>query len=82
VLAYFVALFVEYEWGSYPSMIAFLLLYFVVLWVAWVIAVRVTLTPNFSHEVVAGSVGNSAASGAATITSTLLQDRRSRGSSN
>jgi hypothetical protein len=42
VLAYFVALFVEYEWGSYPSMIAFLLLYFVVLWVAWVIAVRVT----------------------------------------
>jgi hypothetical protein len=34
LLAYFVALFVEYEWGSYPSMIAFLLLYFVVLWVA------------------------------------------------
>ena len=42
LLAYFVALFVEYEWGSYPSMIVFLLLYFVVLWVAWVIAVRVT----------------------------------------
>jgi hypothetical protein len=42
VLAYFVGLFVEYEWGSYPSMIAFLVLYFVVLWIAWIIAVWMT----------------------------------------
>jgi hypothetical protein len=42
VLAYLVGLFVEYEWGSYPSMLAFLVLYFGVLWTAWIIAVRVT----------------------------------------
>ena len=42
VLAYFVALWVEYEWGSYPSLIVFLALYFVTLWLAWVIAVRLT----------------------------------------
>ncbi len=38
VLAYFIGLFVEYEW----SMIIFLLIYFVTLWVAWVLAVWLT----------------------------------------
>jgi hypothetical protein len=45
-LAYLVGLFVEYEFGSYPSMLAFLVLYFVVLWGAWIIAVRVTGQPS------------------------------------
>jgi hypothetical protein len=42
VLAYFGGLFVEYEWGSNASVIVFLSIYFVTLWVAWVIAVRLT----------------------------------------
>jgi hypothetical protein len=42
VLAYFVGLLVERQWGQYPSMIVFLAMYFLTLWVAWVIAVRVT----------------------------------------
>jgi hypothetical protein len=42
VAAYFIGRFIEYQWGSYPSLIAFLALYFLVLWVAWQIAVRLT----------------------------------------
>ena len=42
VLAYFAGLVVERQWGSYPSMIVFLTIYFVTLWVAWVIAVWLT----------------------------------------
>ena len=42
VLAYLIGLFVEYEWGSNASMIIFLLIYFVTLWVAWVLAVWLT----------------------------------------
>ncbi len=42
VLAYFLGLLVERQWGSNPSMFAFLVAYFAVLWVAWVIAVRLT----------------------------------------
>ena len=43
VLAYLVGLFVEYEgWGSNTSMIVFLTIYFLTLWVAWVLAVRLT----------------------------------------
>ena len=41
-LAYFVGLSVEYAWGSYPSLIVFLALYFITLWVAWVIALWLT----------------------------------------
>jgi hypothetical protein len=41
-LAYFIGLFVEHRWGSNTSMIVFLALYFLVLWVAWIIAVRLT----------------------------------------
>jgi hypothetical protein len=41
-LAYFTGLFVEDRWGSQVSLIAFLFLYFLFLWVSWVLAVRVT----------------------------------------
>ena len=40
--AYFIGLAVEYEWGSYASLIVFLVLYFFFLWVSWLLAVRVT----------------------------------------
>ena len=42
VLAYLVGLFVEYEWGSYPSLVVFLSMYVVTLWVAWRLAVWLT----------------------------------------
>ena len=40
--AYFLGLFVEYEWGSHASLIVFLALYFLFLWVAWVLALWMT----------------------------------------
>ena len=40
--AYFIGLFVEYQWGSKVSLIVFLALYFTFLWVAWLLAVWVT----------------------------------------
>jgi hypothetical protein len=42
VLAYFAGLVVERQFGSYPSMVVFIGLYFVVLWVAWVLSVWIT----------------------------------------
>ena len=42
LLSYLVGLFVEYEWGSYPSLVVFLAMYFITLWVAWRIAVWLT----------------------------------------
>jgi hypothetical protein len=42
VVAYLLGLFTEYEWGSYVSLIVFLALYFLSLWLAWVLAVWVT----------------------------------------
>ena len=45
VLSYLVGLFVEYEWGGYPSLVVFLAMYFITLWVAWRIAVWMT-TPK------------------------------------
>jgi hypothetical protein len=39
--AYFIGLTVEYEWGSYASLIVFLVLYFFFLWVSWVLAAGV-----------------------------------------
>jgi membrane protein implicated in regulation of membrane protease activity len=42
VLAYFLGLFVEYEWGPHVSLVVFLALYFVFLWVAWQLAVRLS----------------------------------------
>jgi hypothetical protein len=40
--AYFIGLTVEYAWGSYVSLIVFLALYFLFLWVSWVLAVWMT----------------------------------------
>jgi hypothetical protein len=40
--AYFIGLFVEYEWGSQVSLIVFLALYFAFLWIAWLLAVWMT----------------------------------------
>src|SRR5260370_26368936 len=40
--AYFIGLTVEYEWGSQVSLIVFLALYFLFLWVSWLLAVWVT----------------------------------------
>jgi hypothetical protein len=40
--AYLIGLVVEREFGSNVSLIVFLVLYFLFLWVAWIIAVRMT----------------------------------------
>jgi hypothetical protein len=42
LLAYFIGRFVEYEWGSFASLVVFLALYFVSLWVAWLLSVWAT----------------------------------------
>jgi hypothetical protein len=49
VLFYLVGLFVEYEWGGYTSLVVFLAMYFITLWVAWRIAVRLT-TPKLASD--------------------------------
>ena len=49
MLAYLVGLFVEYEWGGYASLVVFLAMYFITLWVAWRIAVRMT-APKLAQE--------------------------------
>jgi hypothetical protein len=40
--AYFIGLFVEYEWGSQASLMVFLTLYFLFLWISYILAVWVT----------------------------------------
>jgi hypothetical protein len=42
LVAYGLGLLVEYRFGSYVSLIVFLALYFVSLWVAWLLSVWVT----------------------------------------
>jgi hypothetical protein len=42
ILSYLIGLAVEYEWGEYPSLIVFLAMYFITLWIAWRIAVWLT----------------------------------------
>ena len=42
ILAYLMGLFVERMWGSAVSLPFFLFMYFLLLWVSWVIAVKVT----------------------------------------
>ena len=51
IVAYLLGFFTERAWGSYPSLVVFLALYFLSLWVAWVLAVRVTQskTPALKH---------------------------------
>jgi hypothetical protein len=41
-VAYFIGLFIERAFGSQISLIAFLALYFLSLWVSWILAVRLT----------------------------------------
>jgi hypothetical protein len=41
-VAYFVGEFTEYEFGSQVSLVVFLALYFAMLWLAWIVAVRLT----------------------------------------
>ena len=50
VLSYLVGLFVEYEWGSYPSLVVFLSMYVVTLYVAWRGAVWLTAPKPDSTE--------------------------------
>ena len=45
IAAYLLGLLVEYEWGPHVSLIVFLVLYFLFLWVSWVLSVWVT-TPG------------------------------------
>jgi hypothetical protein len=42
VADYMIGLAVERMWGPQASLVVFLVLYFVFLWVAWVMAVRIT----------------------------------------
>jgi hypothetical protein len=56
-VAYFIGLFVEREWGSHVSLIVFLALYFLSLWVAWIIAVWATEPKKADPAADAGSVG-------------------------
>jgi hypothetical protein len=46
--SYFIGLVTEWEFGQQVSLIVFLALYFLFLWIAWVLAVRVT-APNQSE---------------------------------
>lgn len=48
LVAYFLGKAIEYQFGSQVSLIAFLFLYFMALWVAWVLAVRMT-EPKRKH---------------------------------
>jgi hypothetical protein len=41
-LDYMIGLAVERMWGPQASLVVFLVLYFVFLWVAWMIAVKIT----------------------------------------
>ena len=42
LVTYLVGLIVEREFGSHVSLIVFLVLYFLFLWIAWLLAVRMT----------------------------------------
>jgi hypothetical protein len=39
---YLIGLFIEYMWGDQASLLSFLFLYFLFLWLAWVAAVKIT----------------------------------------
>jgi hypothetical protein len=42
MLSYLIGRLVEYQWGSNTSLIVFLVLYFVLLWVSWILSVWMT----------------------------------------
>jgi hypothetical protein len=48
--AYAIGRVTEFEFGSQVSLIVFLALYFLFLWVAWVLAVHVTKSPHGEPE--------------------------------
>jgi len=48
LVAYFAGKAIEYQFGSQVSLIAFLFFYFLALWVAWILAVRMT-EPKKKH---------------------------------
>jgi hypothetical protein len=48
--AYFIGLFVEYEWGPHASLVVFLTLYFVFLWIAYLLSVWVTEPPKVAIQ--------------------------------
>ncbi len=39
---YLISLFIEHMWGDQASLLSFLFLYFLFLWLAWVAAVKIT----------------------------------------
>ena len=41
-IAYFIGLLVEYQWGGWASMVVFLALYFLLVWVGWLASVWIT----------------------------------------
>jgi hypothetical protein len=47
--SYMIGLFVERMWGQQMSLIVFLALYFFILWLAWVVAVKLT-APRAAHR--------------------------------
>jgi membrane protein implicated in regulation of membrane protease activity len=47
--AYFIGLITEREFGSQVSLIVFLTFYFLFLWIAWLLAVRVTEPKHSEH---------------------------------
>jgi len=45
VADYLIGLVVEQMWGQQASLVVFLALYFIFLWAAWVVAVKITEPP-------------------------------------
>jgi CDP-diglyceride synthetase len=42
IVAYLIGRFIEYEWGSHVSLMVFLGMYFLSLWIAWLLSVWIT----------------------------------------
>ena len=55
VATYLIGLGVERVWGSQTSLIVFLALYFLALWAAWVVAVRLTEPKDAKSEELGGA---------------------------
>jgi uncharacterized membrane protein len=56
---YFIGLLVEHWFGSGASLIVFLTLYFLSIWMAWVLAVRLTAPKVVAAELPAGATAKS-----------------------
>jgi hypothetical protein len=55
VATYFIGLLVEHWLGSAASLLVFLSLYFLSIWMAWVVAVRLTAPKGVPVELLAGA---------------------------